>query len=263
MGAIRHVFLDLEGTLIKDKAYQPIQGAVGWFNRQREGGLGTLVVSNNTTHAPREIEHRLREVGFGIGEGEVLTCVGVGVEMLRAWGVKACLVVGEDSLAQILAAQGFTVDGEGRVDAVVVGLDRRLTYARLSQAVEALLRFKIPLLALHYNRLYLDVDGARGPSVGAIVRSLEYACGVEAEVAGKPSEAYYENALRRASARAGEVLFVSDDPLSDLVGAKRVGMRTAFVLSGKYPSEDVLGSIESGMRPDLVVSSVVDIEVNP
>jgi HAD superfamily hydrolase (TIGR01450 family) len=261
MPAIRHFFLDLEGTIVRDKNYEPIQGAVNWVNGLKDRGLDVLVASNNTTHAAREIRRRLVDVGFRLDEPEVLTCALVGIEILKEWGARSCLVIGEDSLRAMLAEAGFQVDEEGRAEAVVVGLDRGLTYERLSRAVDALLRQHVPLLALHYNRLYLGAGGVRGPSVGAVVRALEYASRVQAVVAGKPSRRFYDTALRRSAARAEEVLFVSDDPFSDLVGARRVGMKTAFVLSGKYPSDDVLESIEPAMRPNIVVSSIGEIEV--
>jgi len=261
MPAIRHFFLDLEGTIVRDKNYEPIEGAVNWVNGLKDRGLGILVASNNTTHPAREIRQCLANVGFRLEEPEILTCALVGMDILREWGARSCLVIGEDSLRAMLAEAGFQVDEEARTEAVVVGLDRGLTYERLSRAVDALIGQNAPLLALHYNRLYLDVGGTRGPSVGAVVRALEYASRAQAVVAGKPSRRFYDTALRRGSASAEEVLFVSDDPFSDLVGARGVGMKTAFVLSGRYPSDDVLESIEPAMRPDIVVSSIGEIEV--
>jgi HAD superfamily hydrolase (TIGR01450 family) len=256
-----HFFLDLEGTLVQDKNYEPIPGAVDWVCALREMDRTVLVASNNTTHPIRHVQQRLAGHGFCIEESDILTCSGVGMEILREWGATRCFVIGEDPLREMLREAGFRVQDEGPVDAVLVGLDRGLTYARLSSAVDILVQLKVPLLALHYNRLYLDVGGTRGPSVGAIVRALEYAAGVQAIVAGKPSSRFYDTALRITSAEPGDVLFVSDDPLSDLVGAKRAGIQTAFVLSGKYPTDEVLQSVEPGMRPDIVASSIGEIEV--
>lgn len=261
MPAPQHYFLDLEGTIVKDKDYRPVDGAVRWVNRVKEIGKTVLIASNNTTDSAGEIQCRLQEAGFVIREREVLTCVRVGTEILRDWGAESCLVIGEASLREMLEEAGFRTGGDERFDAVVVGLDRSVTYGQLSAAVEVLLSQEIPLLALHCNRLYLDVGGLRGPSVGAIVRSLEYACNLSAVVAGKPSGRFYDAALRATGAQPGDVLFISDDPFSDLVGAKRRGMQTAFVLSGKYASDHVLRSIEPALKPDFTVSSVAEIEV--
>lgn len=58
---------------------------------------------------------------------------------------------------------------------------------------------------------------------------------------------------------AESVLVVSDDPLSDLAGAKRMGMRAAFVLSGKYRDRSVLDAIPESQRPDLVVETIDEL----
>jgi 4-nitrophenyl phosphatase len=259
MPSARAFFLDLEGTLVRDKHFDPIPGAVEWVRRFKERGRGMLVTSNNTTDSPGDLHRRLEAAGFPIGQTEVLTCAVAGIEILHEWGARSCYLVGEPSLARMITEAGIDVRDSSDVDAVVVGLDRSLTYGRLSGAVGALLAHKIPLLALHYNRLYLDTDGARGPSAGAIVRSLEYAAGVQAVVAGKPSRRFFDAALRIVGVSAGDVMMVSDDPFSDLLGARDAGMRTAFVLSGKYPSDDVLEQIDPARHPDLVVRSIVDI----
>ena len=56
-----------------------------------------------------------------------------------------------------------------------------------------------------------------------------------------------------------DVLVVSDDPLSDLAGAKRMGMRAAFVLSGKYRDESVLTQLPLDERPDCVTPRIGDL----
>ena len=88
MPAIRHFFLDLEGTIVRDKNYEPIQGAVNWINDLKDRGLGVLVASNNTTHPASEIRRRLVDVGFRLDEPEILTCALVGMEILKEWGAR-------------------------------------------------------------------------------------------------------------------------------------------------------------------------------
>ena len=54
-------------------------------------------------------------------------------------------------------------------------------------------------------------------------------------------------------------MVVSDDPLSDLAGAKRMGMQAAFVLSGKYQDSSVTESIAKPERPDVVVATISEL----
>jgi ribonucleotide monophosphatase NagD (HAD superfamily) len=55
------------------------------------------------------------------------------------------------------------------------------------------------------------------------------------------------------------VLVVSDDPFSDLAGAKRLGMRAAFVLSGKYRERSVIDQVPASERPDVIVDAIGDL----
>ena len=48
---IRGLLLDIEGTLVADKRYQPIPGAVGFVHQIRTDGLPFRLITNNTTAA--------------------------------------------------------------------------------------------------------------------------------------------------------------------------------------------------------------------
>ncbi len=55
---------------------------------------------------------------------------------------------------------------------------------------------------------------------------------------------------------AREARGVSDDLLSDPAGAKRMGMRAVFVLSGKYRERSVPDAIPASQRPDLLAETI-------
>jgi ribonucleotide monophosphatase NagD (HAD superfamily) len=76
---------------------------------------------------------------------------------------------------------------------------------------------------------------------------------------GKPHERIYREALKRIGANAAEALFISDNPPGDLVTAKRMGLGTAFVMSGKYSDHSVLGSLDQEDWPDIICERVVDL----
>jgi ribonucleotide monophosphatase NagD (HAD superfamily) len=80
---------------------------------------------------------------------------------------------------------------------------------------------------------------------------------------GKPAEPIYHEALKRVGTAPAECLFVSDDPVADLVTAGRLGMRTAFVLSGKHADHAVLGRLDQDDWPDLVCGRLADIDLEP
>jgi len=251
--------LDVEGTLVLSKRYEPTEGAVEFIRRLREAGVPFRLITNNTTESKASLVDKLARGGFDFTIDEVHTCTGAAVSHLKGEGVTRCLILGGSTLRGLFAAEGFTIVDESEVDAVVVGLDTDLTYERLSLACDAVSRRGALLIALHRNRLLLDPRGRSAPSVGAIVEAIRYATQVEPVVIGKPSPAYYRQALNDLSLREGQVLVVSDDPFSDLAGAKRMGMRAALVLCGKYRERSVVDSIPQAERPDLVVGTLADL----
>jgi ribonucleotide monophosphatase NagD (HAD superfamily) len=141
-------------------------------------------------------------------------------------------------------------------DTVLLAFDRTMSYSALSVAITAVHEHGAHLIALHENRIFRDAEGRLEPGLGAWLRAIEYATGVEALVVGKPSAAYYRAALDRLGTAAQETTMISDDPFGDLAGAKALGMRTVFVLSGKYADPGILASPALAARPDQVVAVI-------
>ena len=203
-----------------------------------------------------------------------------------------------DALAAAQAAGRMPVAGAvgpaaggTAVAAVVVGdAGRGFTYERLNTAFR-LVRGGARLVAVHRNRWWLTPDGATIDS-GAFVRALEYAAGRRSFLVGKPSPAFFRAALatfvaggvpatvatppagddgsgpasaddgRRASGPdPAAVLMVGDDLQTDIAAAHRVGLRTAFVLSGKHGAAELEACRSRGRDdlPDAVAPSLSGI----
>lgn len=105
------------------------------------------------------------------------------------------------------------------------------------------------------NRWWLTAAGARVDS-GLVVAGLEYAAGVEAEVVGKPTAAYFEAALAELAAAPAEAVMVGDDVEADIGGAKRLGLRGVLVRTGKF-SDSSLAAAD--VDPDAVLDSIADL----
>ena len=156
----------------------------------------------------------------------------------------------------------------GPVDAVVLGATTDLTVADLDQALAALLDDGADLVCLHRNPFYLDSGGWRrlGPGARAASSAAAQEAALEARLApgrvitvGKPAEKIYHEAIKRIGVPPAELLFISDDPVNDLVTAGTLGMGTVFVLSGKHPDHGVLGRLGETEWPDIICLSLADV----
>jgi HAD superfamily hydrolase (TIGR01458 family) len=111
------------------------------------------------------------------------------------------------------------------------------------------------LIALQKNRYWETAEGL-SLDAGPFVSALEYATGREAEVVGKPSDAFFELALSDLGVNAGGAAMVGDDVEADIGGALDAGLAGILVRTGKY-REDLVSS--SGVEPTATVDSIADV----
>ncbi|MFN2370410.1 MAG: HAD-IIA family hydrolase [Candidatus Krumholzibacteriia bacterium] len=260
---VRACLVDVEGVLVRDKAYRPVAGSIAWLENLDVRGLPWCLVSNNTTHAPDELVADLVAAGFPVTPARLVGALGLGADWLRQRGRRRILWLGHPRLAGWWQDQGFAPAGPEDCDTVVLGVNPQLGVADLDAALPAVRDRGLDLLCLHRNAFWLDADGRRRLGPGAWAAALEAAgAGMRAVTVGKPAEPIYHEALKRVAAAPAETLFISDDPVADLVTAGRLGMRTAFVLSGKHADCAVLGSLDQEDWPDIVSASLADIDID-
>jgi HAD superfamily hydrolase (TIGR01450 family) len=252
--------IDIEGTIVKDKSYAPIEGAIEWLKKIKSSRKKFSLVSNNSTHSPEELLALLKSRGFELKEENLDTCMKVTVFWLKKKNIESCYVIGNEVFKGYLREKGIELREDSLVQAVIVGLDEELNFQKLKTATRALFENDALLVALHSNKVYKDSKGGIAPSVGSIVKALEYACDKKGYIMGKPSMNFYRNILKRLKSKPQNCLFISDDPLSDLVGAKNSKIKTAFVLSGKY-DQSILNSLGKKYKPDFIYKSIAEIKI--
>lgn len=247
--------IDVEGVLVVDKSYRPVAGAVGWLNGLSDRGIRWRLVSNNTTSRPDEQVTALRQAGFAVDAGHVVSALVTGLELLRRERWWRLQWLGARQLRPWLTEQGFTVvdDPAAPCDAVVLGVAPDLEVAELDAALQRL-QDGAGLMCLHRNRFWVDHQGRPRLGPGAWAAALTEAVPAATCItAGKPEPAVYLDALNSLGGNPTEALFISDDPFTDLVGARKLGVATVFVLSGKYGHTAVLDELPPEFRPDLVL----------
>ena len=162
----------------------------------------------------------------------------------------------------LLTAQEAAAPG-ARAAAVVIGDGGdELSFANLSIAFR-LLRDGARFLAMHRNPWWLTPDGV-SLDAGSTVAGLEFSLGRRAVLAGKPSPVVFRQGAAALAADLGvsrvparSIAMVGDDLRTDLAPARRLGMRTALVLTGKVaPGDEEAAIARTGFRPDAVAASL-------
>jgi 4-nitrophenyl phosphatase len=224
---------DLDGVLLKGKE-QPVKlGGTKVFDRIRSRRKKLLVVTNNSTDTVKTVFHRLRSQGIPVGHDEVLTSTRLTAEyIVKKYGKVSFFLVGEAGFEEELERAGLTKAKGPKADVVVVGLDRRLTYAKLDKAVR-LARAGADIIASHPARLYMY---KRGPAiaVGPILKAIEYGAEKRGVAVGKPSPVMFQIAMERSGCTRKETVMVGDQEDTDVEGASRAGIDSILVLTGIY-----------------------------
>lgn len=226
---LRGLIMDMDGVVYRDD--QPIGSLPEVFAVIDQRGLDYTLVTNNATMTVEDIAQKLKRMGALVSTRRILNSPDATAIYLQHIfpGGAPVFVVGETGLHESLHRCGFTHDPE-RAKAVVVGLDRTLTYEKLAEAT-LLIRAGALFVATNPDHSYITPRG-QVPGGGAIVALLEVASGVQPVVVGKPNPEMYRVALGRMNLQPAEVLVVGDRLETDIAGAQALGCRTALVLSG-------------------------------
>jgi 4-nitrophenyl phosphatase len=228
--------LDMDGVMYRGNTALP--GASDFVADLRAAQVPFLFLTNNSTTPPRLVAERLIGMGIPARASEVLssseaTAAALAAEMPGG----RIMVVGEAGIREALTAAGMRLtDDHDQADAVVVGMDRHCTYARLRDATLAIRRGAL-FIATNTDRT-LPTEVGLIPGAGALVGALEIATDVRPRVIGKPSPDIFAFALGRLGTPAERTAAVGDRAETDIVGGQRAGLRTVAVLSGAGTPEE-------------------------
>lgn len=245
-------FLDVQGTLISDADKSLIYGAKELIDFLNTKNIPYVVITNNTKKI--DFLERLRQKGLAIKEDAYIDPFSVLGYILRPCKVA---VFGAEEFVQSLEKLGFEMDFENPMAVLIASYDdfKFQDFALMMEYAKEGVQF----IAMHESSIYKK-EGRLYPGVGSIMAMLQNAIDFKYQVVGKPSTAFYKEALRllrnyNKNADFEDIKIISDDLKGDLVQAKELGMKTLLVLSGKI--SDTKG-LDTGMV-DKIYPSVLEI----
>ncbi len=249
---IDHWFIDLDGTLyVGDEV---IDGASEWIETLQKEGRSFSLLTNNSSKDKDEYVSKLASMGIHVDSSLIISSADGAVNFLVKSAFTSVFVLGTDSLRATVEEAGVSTkdNSEDKVDAVLLGYDTELTYAKLRTATE-LVNAGVPYYATHPD---VNCPTPKGPipDIGSMTAMLEQVTGVApTQVFGKPSAEMVEHILTGNKLSADRLAFVGDRIYTDMKMARNVGAKFVLTLSG----ETERGEVEDiYSQPDLIVSSV-------
>lgn len=250
MARAKLVLFDLDGTLYLDGA--PFPGARELLRKFADSDLEYCFVTNNDSLSPADYCERLQRIGFPVEPQRMLVSCEAAVEMLRTLKVpREIYILGTEKLRQWMAGQGYTHTFD-EAKAVLVGFDRELSFAKLTEAT-MLVKRGLPLYATH-----ADMVCPPGlPEAGMLLAALQAAQpGVTVRgIGGKPHRWFVEVLRRRFHVEPEEMVMVGDLLATDISFGWNNGLRTMLILNGKP-----LPEMPPHRKPDAVVPRIAQMQ---
>ncbi len=226
----------MDGVLWKDT--DPIGDLPAIFAKIRRHNIKFMFATNNATRSVADYVVKLKDMGVEVEPWQIVnSAMAVGYLLKEYYPEGGPLfVIGESGLKTSLHEAGFYEDDKDPL-AVVVGLDRQITYEKLAKAT-LLIRSGKKFIGTNPDKTY-PIPAGLVPGAGAIITTVEASTDVVPEYAGKPAPAMFTLALKRLGTQPEETLAVGDRLETDLAGGQLAGMQTAMVLSGVATPETI------------------------
>ncbi len=263
---VEGLLFDLDGTLVlSDRSfsgYLVLPGAVELLNNLKTRGVPFVVLTNGT-HYPSSVQApKLRAVGLPICDDALLTPSSVAADLMPGHGVRRALVLGTPGVGHPLAQAGIQTvftgdDGAEQVDAVYIGWHPDCGMKDIEAAAKAI---------WNGAELYVASDVPFFATAGG--KSMGYSYAISAAVrritrapmilTGKPSL----HALRLVAKRLGipmsRVGVVGDDPLVEMIMARRGGAVGFGVTTGISNARD-WAKQPAGRKPHRILRSLGEL----
>ena len=261
LSQVRHLALDMDGTIYSGGTL--FETTLPFLAALRELGIGHTFLTNNSSKSTRDYLTRLAGLGIAATPEQVYTSTQATIEHLREEHpqLQRLFILGTPSMIAEMTAAGFvsTADSaQDEPDAVLIGFDTTLSFARLCRAAYWIKERK-PFIATHPDRVCPTDEPTVLVDCGAICAALHSATGRAPDlVLGKPDPCMIRGILRRHGLSPGQLAMVGDRLYTDMAMARRAGAVGVLVLTGEAKAHEAEQMVTP---PDYIVSDLAELTV--
>ena len=250
---IKGLILDMDGVIWRDT--EPIGDLPRLFRKISDLGWKIEFVTNNATRSVSQYVEKFTSFGVSVDEDQIINSgLATALYLKKKYPLGGKVyVIGEEGFLHTLGDHGYSHSTDDPL-AVVVSLDRDLTYNKLSQAT-GFIRAGLPFVGTNPDPA-LPTPSGYIPGTGSILAAIEAATGCAPEIIGKPSPGMYQIAIEKLGFHPEEILAVGDQMRTDIAAGIAAGCLTGLVLTG-VSDENTINDFH--FKPTFVAQSLTDL----
>ena len=233
------VIFDCDGVIYRGK--QTLPHVRETFQALRNSSIPIRFITNNSTKTRPMLADKIRGFGVDASPDEIhATAYAVRLHLEATARPDARIfIMGETGLRREL--RNYTLlpmDRAEEADYVIVGMDRKISYRKLTAAVLAV-QAGAELIATNRDATFPIEGGRIVPGGGTMVAAVETAAGPARLTMGKPEPHMLHQLLQDAGVRPSRALLVGDRADTDIMAGRRARMKTCLVLTGVTQPHEV------------------------
>jgi 4-nitrophenyl phosphatase len=229
LSAAKGILLDWDGCIAVGNRVLPFAKKLIAQHAER-----IAIVSNNSTHLPRDLEDILAQQGVRLSHERIFLAGAEAVRHVAASGDMRVMLLSASRIKLYARELGMTM-ARRNPDLVLLMRDAKFSYAKLELAANAL-RSGAKLVVANADLTHPGPDNRVVPETGALLAALLACTGAEVqrEVIGKPGPLLFERACACLGAAPEETVMIGDNPDTDGEGAVNAGIRP-ILIGGRSP----------------------------
>jgi HAD superfamily hydrolase (TIGR01450 family) len=243
---VRGVVFDVDGTLLLSNralgGYELLPGAIEVLNALRARGVPFALLTNGSAYPPAEQAAKLRAAGLPVDDAQMITPSSIAADYLQRRGIRRALVLGSGGVGQALRDVGIETVHTGEAGATEVGSvfvgwhpDCRMKDIETAcQAIwggaELCVASDVPFFATKQGRTI-----GYSHAITAAIRRLTRA---PMTLTGKPSIRALRFVAKRLGVPMRALAVVGDDPVVEVLMARRGGATALAVTTGTTQREE-------------------------
>ncbi len=214
-----------------------IEEAPDFIKTLKSQGIPYLFLTNNSSKTPEQVTEKLIQLGIEASTEEVFTSSMATAKYVKQTMPNAkCFVIGEVGLFDSLQREGVEITDDENCDAVVIGIDRDITYEKLAKACIAI-RNGAAFFSTNSDNA-LPTERGLLPGNGAMTSVITFSTGKQPVFIGKPETIIVQEALAVLGTTKEDTILVGDNYNTDIQAGIKSEMDTLMVFTGVTPFEE-------------------------